>query len=128
MNTSELYQEIKSKRRYPNLPVYTWKRQDKEQWRKTQKAVYKRAGGLCESPEDAAPKRAGVCKRELAEKQGHVDHIRPLSSGGSNHISNLRLLCPACHALREDMKHKSMRDSQIKKGSIPVNYKNLLWR
>jgi 5-methylcytosine-specific restriction endonuclease McrA len=127
MNTSELYQEIKSKRRYPNLPVYRWKRLPRDEWEKTQRAVYKRAGGLCESPEDAAPKRAGICKRELEEKQGHVDHIRPLSCGGSNHISNLRLLCPACHGLRQDMQHKGLRHREVEKGAIPVNHSRLTW-
>jgi 5-methylcytosine-specific restriction endonuclease McrA len=127
MNTSELYQEIKSKRQYPNLPVYTWKRQPKEQWDITRKAVYKKSGGFCESPENAPPKKAGVCMREVEIDKCHIDHIRPISSGGSNHISNLRVLCPVCHALREDPKHKSMRDKMNKNGLLPDNFQNLIW-
>jgi 5-methylcytosine-specific restriction endonuclease McrA len=124
----ELYREIQLRRGYPNLPVYNWKRQPPEQWAKTRKRIFKRDGGLCQSPENAPPKRAGVCQRETALDVGHIDHIRPISSGGSNHHTNLRVLCPVCHALREDIKHKALRDRMVKKGLLPINYSNLIWK
>ena len=123
----EVYEEIRKRRGHPNLPVYHWKRQPDEQWRRTRQRIFKRDEGLCQSPENSAPKKAGVCQRETEINVCHIDHIRPISSGGSNHHTNLRILCPVCHALREDMKHKGLRDKMVKNGLLPNNYKVLIW-
>ncbi|WP_199309667.1 HNH endonuclease [Synechocystis sp. FACHB-383] len=127
MDTQEIYQQIKDRRRYPNLPVNHWKRQPLEIWKHTRAAVWKKSGGMCESPENGKPKKTGVCMREVPYDKAHIDHIRPISSGGSNHVSNLRTLCPVCHALREDRKHKSMRDKMNKNGLLPDNFADLIW-
>ena len=34
-----------------------------------------------------------------------IDHIVPISEGGSNHLSNLRLICHSCHR----KKHRWLR-------------------
>lgn len=127
MDSQLVYEEIRSRRKYPALPVHNWKRQPKEQWSHTRAAVYRSSGGLCQSPEGSKPKQANVCTREIKLEDCHIDHIRPLSSGGSNHFTNLRVLCPTCHALREDIKHKAMRDKMHKKGLLPPNYDRLIW-
>ncbi|MBD2492429.1 HNH endonuclease [Aulosira sp. FACHB-615] len=115
----ELYTKVKQKRQHPNLPVY--------QWKTTRQRIYTRDEGLCQSPDAKAPKANGLCQRQVSLNTAHIDHIRPLSSGGSNHASNLRTLCPVCHALRLDRQHNGMKNSLVKKGLIPVNWKQFVW-
>lgn len=94
-------------------------------WAVTRREVYLRDGGLCQSP--VSPP---VClgKLEAMDLLGcHVDHIIPLSRGGSNHVNNLRLLCPVCHALREDAAHSTLRSDAIAKGLLPLNWRELTW-
>ncbi|MBD2459118.1 HNH endonuclease [Nostoc sp. FACHB-87] len=124
---TQLYLQIKQRRQHPNLPVYWWKRQPQEQWELTRQRIYQRDRGVCQSPFDAPPKIHGLCMGEIKLDIAHIDHIRPLLSGGSNHASNLRTLCPVCHALRLDRKHDGMRSSLVKKGLIPVNWRQFVW-
>ncbi|MBD2565414.1 MULTISPECIES: HNH endonuclease [Nostoc] len=127
MLSSNLYLQIKQRRQHPNLPVFWWRRQPLEQWKVTRQRIYNRDRGICQSPTDSPPKNSGLCMGEIELKTAHIDHIRPLSSGGSNHASNLRTLCPICHALRLDQKHEGMKSRLVTKGLIPVNWKNFVW-
>ena len=45
-----------------------------------------------------------ICS-ELLEKTYHIDHIKPLSSGGTNDRTNLQALCVSCH-------HNKTRDEK----------------
>lgn len=127
MLSSNLYLQIKQRRQHPNLPVFWWRRQPLEQWQVTRQRIHNRDRGICQSPADSPPKKSGLCIGEIELRTAHIDHIRPLSSGGSNHASNLRTLCPICHALRLDKKHEGMKSRLVTKGLIPVNWKNFVW-
>lgn len=45
------------------------------------------------------------CKTKLSKSGSnkyHVDHVMPLSKGGTNDISNIQLLCPKCNMSKSD--------------------------
>lgn len=44
--------------------------------------------------------RCGICAQPLAAHDIEVDHIVPVALGGSNAISNLRLVHAACNRAR----------------------------
>jgi hypothetical protein len=56
----------------------------------------------------------------------HIDHI---ASGqlGSNADSNLRTLCPRCHCLRADHRHRGLIAWALERGLIPPNWRELAW-
>ena len=41
--------------------------------------------------------RCGICSKKRKLKEMHVDHIEPLSRGGSNWPKNLQMLCKKCN-------------------------------
>lgn len=41
--------------------------------------------------------RCAYCKKALGKIRWHIDHITPLSAGGTNYASNLQILCPKCN-------------------------------
>lgn len=56
--------------------------------------IFERQGGLC-----------AYCRKELVKTgkgKFHVDHIQPLSKGGSNWPCNLQCLCPFCNLSKKD--------------------------
>lgn len=60
---------------------------DEIQW------LFEQQGGRCEA-----------CRKSLiirGRKRYHIDHMEPLSRGGSNDISNLQLLCPNCNTRKQ---------------------------
>ncbi|MBE7384381.1 MAG: HNH endonuclease [Leptolyngbya sp. SIO1E4] len=125
-----LYWQIKHRRRYAALkqlhPGHC-KRPPAWQWQQLRQRVYELADGICQSPEQSSPKSSGHCLDAVSLDVGHCDHIIPLSSGGHNHISNLRWLCPVCHAWREGESHASLRSCLIKKGVVPHNNQPATW-
>jgi 5-methylcytosine-specific restriction endonuclease McrA len=83
-------------------------------WSRQRKRIYARDRGICQRCQIAVP--FGDC---------HIDHIQPLSLGGSNKDSNLRVLCKICHALRKDKAHAFLRNTLKKQGLLPKGYR--LW-
>jgi 5-methylcytosine-specific restriction endonuclease McrA len=53
------------------------------------KALFERQGGKCV-----------YCRTKLG-KRYHADHIKPLSKGGSNWISNIQLSCAPCNLSKQ---------------------------
>lgn len=56
--------------------------------------------------------RCKACDGDLSNLGFHVDHIQPLSKGGSNWPSNLQLLCPACNLSKGDKDFTEWLDSR----------------
>lgn len=101
------------------------RRQPMDIWRETRRAVWERDGGICQSP-DGPHKQFCTGKAPLPLRAVHIDHIR---SGklGSNHIDNLRTLCPICHALRADPRHRALTGKYLRRGLLPVNWREYVW-
>lgn len=52
--------------------------------------------------------KCGICSKRQPIKGMHVDHIKPLSKGGSNWPKNLQLLCERCNkrkAAKDPIEH-----------------------
>ena len=59
----------------------------KTDWRRVRAVIYERDGGICMK-----------CGRKVRRKEFHVDHIVPISRGGSEwDLANLELSCPECN-------------------------------
>jgi 5-methylcytosine-specific restriction endonuclease McrA len=92
------------------------KRQPKEIWNLTRERIYLRDSGQCQR-----------CNTATDLKKCHIDHMVPLSKGGTNNDENLRVLCPICHILRADRSHQGMIAKALQKGLIPPNWRELVW-
>lgn len=99
------------------------KRPPKELWLEMRVAVWLRDGQRCVSPLQP-PLCTG--KPHISLRHANTDHIR---SGklGTNELSNLRTLCPTCHALRSDKRHRGLISKALQQGIIPVNWREFVW-
>jgi 5-methylcytosine-specific restriction endonuclease McrA len=66
-------------------------------WRVMRQFVYQRDGGKC--CYCGAPVELYAC---------HIHHVLPLSESGTNHPSNLKTLCVACHEQRHPFMLKAL--------------------
>jgi 5-methylcytosine-specific restriction endonuclease McrA len=91
------------------------KRQPRQVWRETRRRVLTRDSFKCVR-----------CAIDLTEQTAHIDHIQS-GRRGTNHLSNLRALCPRCHVLRSDPRHRGMIAKALREGLIPSNWRELVW-
>lgn len=54
--------------------------------------IYSRANGVCQ-----------LCGKKLKYREMTVDHIRPLSAGGKDNLSNYQCTCLTCNQLKNSM-------------------------
>ena len=98
-------------------------RQPKEIWRETRMKVWLRDEGRCQSP-----LQPPICqgKPQIGWDKCHIDHIK---SGklGTNDLDNLRVLCPVCHALRSDSRHRGLTTKLLQQNLLPSNWRELTW-
>ncbi len=71
------------------------------------KWLYGEQGGYCNG-----------CEHHFEVRNMEVDHIIPRSKGGTDHISNLQLLCPACNSLKGTKTHEELLAMLTNKGWI----------
>lgn len=92
------------------------RRQPAAIWFATRRRVWERDAGRCVR-----------CNSPQRLRTMHIDHIVPLSRGGSNGMDNLRCLCRRCHILRDDPAHAHMIGPALRAGIIPPNWRELVW-
>lgn len=86
--------------------------------------VWLRDKGVCQSPL-APPACEG--KPFIDFDHCQIDHIIPVTSGGSHRSENKRVLCAVCHALRADHSHAGLFARMLRKGRLPANWRDLIW-
>lgn len=103
-----------------NMPYL---RPHRKEWRVIRLEVYVRDGGQCQSP-----LQSPICqgKPSIPFNQAQIDHIHA-GANASNGFDNLRVLCPVCHALRNDGYHDGIRGVMLKMGRLPSNWEEYLW-
>ena len=74
---------------------------------KNKRLLYGEQGGYCNG-----------CEHHFELRNFHVDHIIPRAKGGTDHFSNLQLLCGACNSLKGDRPHEYLLACLTDKGWI----------
>ena len=76
--------------------------------------LYADQGGYCNG-----------CKSHFEPRNFHVDHIIPRAKGGTDHYSNLQLLCGSCNSIKGIRSHEHLLKCLTDKGWI--KHEHLPW-
>lgn len=93
------YQKLYRKNYYKNNPGQGRKEQNARRARKANS----KTNYTLEQIDDLLKKQRFRCFSCLCsvKKKYHIDHIYPLSKGGSNDITNIQILCPSCNLKKQ---------------------------
>ncbi len=77
------------------------------------KTVYANCNGKC-----------GICGKPVKFKKATIDHIQPLSAGGTNDFKNLQIACHSCNGMKS---YLTMNDFLMKLPMIAAhNWKKIV--
>ena len=88
------------------------------EYKRNRAVAWRRAGGRCELLENG--RRCG------SRDRCQVDHITPVSQGGTHHVDNLRVLCAFHHRAKTAQEGKGYRGGR-KPESDPVLQVRTRW-
>ena len=74
---------------------------------RNKRLLYGEQGGYCHG-----------CEHHFELRNFHIDHIIPRVKGGTDHISNLQLLCGACNSMKGTKSHEELLVLLTDKGWI----------
>lgn len=94
--------------------------------RKVSEALKKQVAGKQRYKCATIPNYTCPMKSEPFDEAGYdIDHIVELRDGGSNDISNLQALCPACHRVKTSRNTVKNIESTIQPEKHPVIFKEI---
>lgn len=67
-----------------------------------------------------------ICKKKLKENNGTIDHVVPISLGGTNDVENLEFCCHDCNQLKSAQTEDEFSEFKTKLDSIGNLEQNLL--
>ena len=70
-------------------------------------------------------KCAGCDNKFTASIRPHYDHKTPISSGGTNNVSNIRAICANCHDDKTRKEHRKRAKAKTQTANDPFGLRNI---